>query len=362
MITADMPIRIGTKTAKNRITMAPTVKFVAGEDGMVTDFFVRHYALRARHGCGFICVEATCITPEGRLSPSQLGLWDDAQIEGHRRIADACHQYGALVVPQIHHGGMGTHPACGPMVGPSAGKWRFGPVEADVKELSKAEIGRIVGLYRDAAVRAQKAGYDGVQLHACHNYLINNFASAANQRTDEYGGSPENRARFGCEIIRAIREACGADFVISARVSGMDPTVEESVAVARCYVEAGCDYLQVSNGLASQEALEHDDSLPYNRVASLGVRLHEVFRGVVPVSCVNGLRTPEQVKYLLENELVDTVDLACGLLADPAFTEAILTGADYHRCLSCPRCSWGPGGNHRCPAMLKRGVDEWDNL
>lgn len=362
MSIANTPIRIGKKEAKNRITMAPTVKFVAGQDGMVTEFFVRHYALRAKHGCGFICVEATCITPEGRLSDSQLGLWSDEQIEGHKRIADACHAYGALVVPQIHHGGLGTFPTCGPAVGPSDMKWRFGPMERDVHGLTKDEIKRIVGLYVDAAVRAQKAGYDGVQLHACHNYLINNFASDANRRTDEYGGSPENRARFGCEIIDGIRKACGEDFIISARVSGMDPTVEDSILVAEQYVKAGCDYLQVSNGFASQDGLAHDESLPYNVVASLGVRLHEHFRGIVPVSCVNGLRTPEQINYLLDNDLVDTVDLACGLLADPALTEAVLSGAAYHKCLSCKRCSWGPGGNHKCPAMLKRGVDEWQYL
>ena len=92
----DTPIRIGKRECKNRITMAPTVKFTAGGDGMVTDFFVSHYELRARHGCGLICVEATAVSPEGRLSPDQLGLWEDAQIEGHRRITEACHRHGRL--------------------------------------------------------------------------------------------------------------------------------------------------------------------------------------------------------------------------------------------------------------------------
>ena len=108
MAKATDPIVIGKRTAKNRVTMAPTVKFIAGEDGKVTEDFVAHYAERAKHECAFICVEATCITPEGRLAPSQLGLWEDGQIEGHKRLTDACHEYGALVVPQIHHGGVGT--------------------------------------------------------------------------------------------------------------------------------------------------------------------------------------------------------------------------------------------------------------
>ena len=359
MAKATDPIVIGKRTAKNRVTMAPTVKFIAGEDGKVTEDFVAHYAERAKHECAFICVEATCITPEGRLAPSQLGLWEDGQIEGHKRLTDACHEYGALVVPQIHHGGVGTHPACGSAVGPSALVRESFRRKQEIKELSREDIKRIVGLFADAAVRAQKAGYDGVQLHACHSYLINDFASAVNKRGDEYGGSPEGKARFGCEIIRAVREACGEEFIISARVSGCDPTVEEATEIAGYYVKAGCDYLQVSSGVAGLEDVPHDESLPYNKIASLGVRMHEKFRGVVPVSLVNGIRTPEQVRYLLENDLIDTVDLACGLLADPAFTEAILEGKPYEKCRSCRGCGFGPIHNHLCPAMVARGADEF---
>ena len=359
MTTPDMPIRIGTKVLKNRITMAPTVKFTAGTDGIATDFFAGHYGLRARHGCGLICVEATAVSPEGRLAPSQLGLWDDGQIGGHRKIAEACHAYGALVIPQLHYGGLGTHPECGPLTSPTAVLWRSGKGEAMAKELTVPEIRRIVRCFISAAVRAQRAGYDGVQLHGCHSYLINDFASRVNQRADEYGGSAENRARFGCEIIRSIREACGRDFLVSVRVSGCDPTVEESIGTAECYVKAGCDFLQVSTGIQDISALPHDESLPYNRAAALGVAFHEHFRGAVPVSLVNGIRTPEQVRWLLANDLTDTVDLACGLLADPAFSEAILNGTPYVKCFSCKKCGWGPGHPHPCPALLRRGDEEW---
>ena len=358
MTTVNMPIKIGKRICKNRITMAPTVKFNAGEEGIVTDFFVRHYSLRARSGCGLVCVEATAVSPEGRLFPSQIGLWNDDQIEGHRKIVEACHPYGVLIIPQLHYGGLGTHPDCGPLTSPTAVKWKRGNSELMAKELTVPEIHRIEQCFIDAAIRAKAAGYDGVQLHGCHSYLINDFASAVNQRTDEYGGSTENRARLGCEIIEGIRKACGEDFIISIRTSGCDPTVEESIGIAEYYVKAGCDYLQVSNGIQDVSGLPHDESLPYNRVASLGVKFHEHFKGIVPVSLVNGIRTPEQVYYLLENELIDTVDLACGLLADPAFSEAILEGKPYVRCFSCPRCAWA---DHKriCPALKKRGNEEW---
>ncbi len=360
MSTPDMPIRIGTKTCKNRITMAPTVKFTAGDDGVVTDFLVRHYGLRAQHDCGLICVEATAVSPEGRLAPSQIGLWNDGQTEGHRKIVEACHQYGALVIPQLHYGGLGTHPDCGQLTSPTAVRWHQWGRDVMAKELTVPEIHRIEQHFVDAAVRAREAGYDGVQLHGCHSYLINDFASAVNRRSDEYGGSTENRARFGCEIISGIREACGEDFMISVRISGCDPSVEESLGTGECYVKAGCDYLQVSNGIQDVGGLPHDDSLPCNRVAALGVAFHDHFKGVVPVSLVNGMRTPEQVRWLLENDLIDTVDLACGLLADPAFTEAILNGTQYMKCFSCRRCGWGPGHPHVCPALAKRDDETWE--
>lgn len=352
------PIKIGTKTIKNRITMAPTVKFYAGEDGIATEEFARHYEERAAHGCGLIVVEATAVTPDGRLSPSQLGLWCDEQIEGHKKITDAVHKHGALVIPQLSHAGLGTFPMCGKAVGPCDTLWNNGFRETEAHGLTVDEINKVVQQFADAAVRAQKAGYDGIQLHACHAYLINDFASNVNNREDEYGGSVENKARFGSEIIAAIRKACGEDFIISARISGADPTVEEANTVAECYVAAGCDYLQVSCGIGEFKDIELDESVPYNKIAALGVLMHDHFKGHVPVSTVNGLRTVEMVKYMFDNDLIDTVDLGCGLLADPAFTEAILDGAPYTKCYNCPACAYGPMHSHRCPAAKVRGVDE----
>ena len=356
------PIKIGTKICKNRITMAPTVKFATDDSGLVTDEFVAHYEERAAHGCGLIVVEATCVDKTARLHPTQLGLWNDEQIEGHKKIADAAHKYGALIIPQIHHGGLGTHPECGPLTSPTKVKWNSGFAESEAVEMTKDDIKRTIQNFIDAAVRAQKAGYDGVQLHACHAYLINDFASNVNKREDEYGGSVENKARFGCEIIEGIRKACGEDFIISARISGADPTIEESLEVAECYVKSGCDYLQVSCGIGEFNMMPHDESLPYNRIAALGVLMHEHFKGRVPVSTVNGFRDVEKVRYMFENDLIDTIDLACGLLADPAFSEAILNDAPYVKCFNCPACGFGPGHSHSCPAMKLRGAKEFASM
>jgi NADPH2 dehydrogenase len=345
------PIRIGTKIVPNRITFAPTVKFDwTDTSGIAIERFARHYEDRAKGGAGLICVEATCIDPEGRLAPSQLGLWEDTQTEGHRAIVDACHKHGTVMIVQIHHAGYNTHPECGPAKGPSIVKWRDRTTEA----LTLDEIHKIREQFIEAAVRAQKAGYDGVQLHACHAYLLNQFFSPnINLRTDEYGGNTENRARLACEIIRGIRQACGNSFIISARVPGAEPTLEEAWKIADYLIEAGADYLQVSNGIGPDETKE-PEGLPYNHIAWLGTQMHEYVKGRVPVSVVNGILTPELANYIIDNALADTIDSARALLADPAWSKAVTDGSDYVECRQCKRCFWSPMLPHKCPAVAER--------
>ena len=347
-------IVIGGVTLKNRLTMAPTVKFdYAGADGKVTEKHIEHYRDRAAHGCGLICVEATAVTPDGRFGECHMGLWEDAQIEGHKKITDACHQYDVPVIIQINHTGITSNPQCGPAIGPSAVPTRNGALS---KEMTMDEIHRMQKAYQEAAIRAKKAGYDGVQLHGCHSYLINQFASKkTNLRTDEYGGSVENRARFGAEIIRMVKEACGKDFMVSVRTTGAEPDVETAIAIAEEYVKADCDYLQVSTGIEWDDPTLKEEGEPYNLIVKMGVKFHEHFRGKVPVSCVNGILEPELARYLIENELVDTVDLGRAVLADPAFCEAVLTGSSFVKCFNCPAgCQYGPGKPHKCPAEIRR--------
>jgi 2,4-dienoyl-CoA reductase-like NADH-dependent reductase (Old Yellow Enzyme family) len=348
---AAEPIRIGTKLVKNRITFAPTVKFDWTDDtGIAIDRFRRHYEDRAKGGAGLICVEATCVEKAGRLAPSQLGLWEDGQIPGHRAIVDACHPWGTVMLVQLHHAGSAAHPDCGPAIGPSAVERRG----RACGELTKERIREIAAAFIAAAERARAAGYDGVQLHGCHSYLINQFISpAANLRTDEYGGSIENRARFGCEILRGIREKCGPDFILSVRHSAAEGSLEECCAIADLYTAAGADYLQISDGIGPSTA-EYPEGYPYNRVCWMGIQVHEYMRGKVPVSVVNGILTPDQARALIDGGLADTVDSARALLADPAWARAVTDGADCVPCRNCRVCFWSPFMPHRCPAVKQR--------
>jgi len=347
----NTPIKIGSITIKNRITYAPTVKFDwTDTSGIPNERFARHYEERAEGGAGLIVVEATCVTPTGRLAPSQLGLWDDVQIPGHRAIVEACHKHGAAVLVQIHHGGYNTHPECGLSKGPSVVSWREHLTEA----LTHEEIAVIRGQFVEAAVRAKKAGYDGVQLHACHGYLINQFVSpTVNLRTDEYGGITENRVRFGCEIISGIHKACGSDFIVSARTTCAEPTLDEAWSIADAYMDAGVDYLQVSSGIGP-DVMDYPEGLPYNRFLWAGTRMHSHVNGRVPVSVVNGILEPELARFLIEEGLTDTIDSARALLADPKWSRAVTEDAGYVKCRNCKVCFWSPHMPHKCPAVSER--------
>lgn len=389
-------IKIGGFTLKNRITFAPTVKFeLTDETGLVTDALIEHYRERAKGGTGLICVEATAVLPGGRFGKNHMGLWDDVQINGHKDIVSAVHEYGAVCIIQLNHVGYSANSECGPAVGPSTMTKQgfFGPYETH--GMTTDELHDMQKAYVDAAVRAQKAGYDGVQLHCCHGYLINQFMSVENNlRTDEYGGSPTNRARFATEIIKDIREKCGDGFLISVRTSGFEPTVEDAILMAEEYVAAGAQYLQVSTGMtdlkdmpdykvkiaptdgmksadlqleatsdektvSEEQAREAHGEIAggylcIDKVNALGIKFKEHFGDRVPVSCVGGLKTPEHVKFLIEGDFVDTVDVARAILADPDFANACLGKSSYVPCYSCERCQYGPFTKHTCPAGLKK--------
>ncbi|MCR4960440.1 MAG: NADH:flavin oxidoreductase [Lachnospiraceae bacterium] len=349
------PITINKTVLKNRITFAPTVKFdYAGEDGKATSKHIEHYKERAMGGAGLIVVEATAVTPGGRFGKNHMGLWEDSQIPGQREITEACHEHDTPVIIQLNHVGVGANPECGPAIGPSEHTNWHGTV---ARAMTISEIKDMERSFVDAALRAKDAGYDGIQLHGCHGYLINQFVTKnVNKRDDEYGGSVENRARFGANIIRDIRKECGDDFLISIRTVGADPDIEDCILVAEEYVKAGCDYLQVSHGMGEIAKASDFATDKYNTICALGVKFHEHFKGRVPVSCVNSLFTPDDIKYLIENDLCDTVDLARAILADPAFPKAVLEGGEYTPCFKCKACQYGPFTAHKCPAAFKRGV------
>lgn len=260
-------LNLGAKQARNRLWMPPMCMYnVTEQDGVPTPWHVVHYASRAQGGFGTVIVEATAVEARGRLSTNDLGLWDDSQIEGHRAIVDAVHAGGALAGVQLGHGGrksgtapwrpdvtkarQGTLPGWD-LIGPSAIAY---PGHAVPRELTTQQVRGLVTAFVDAAARAVEAGYDVIELHGAHGYLLHEFLSPlSNHRDDEFGGSVEGRRRLLLEVARAVRGAIGPDRVLDVRLSATDwaeggLTGEDTAELARELVGAGVDVVHVSTG------------------------------------------------------------------------------------------------------------------
>ena len=213
--------RIKNLTLKNRIVMPPMCLYCAPENGMATRWHIIHYATRAVGGAGLIIVEASGISPEGRLSSNDLGIWDDAHIEGLSEIVRAVHECGARIGIQLNHGGRKCKAAGVEIEAPSPIPYEEG--DAVPKEVSKGDIEETVKEFVNAAVRAEKAGFDLIQIHAAHGYLLNEYLSPlTNHRADEYGGSPENRVRFLGAVLDEVRNVWPEEKPIEVRITAED--------------------------------------------------------------------------------------------------------------------------------------------
>ena len=329
--------------------MPPLVCFKFGNtrDGIVVQKNIDHYEQRAKAGTGLIVVEATCVSADGKLAPTQLGIWSDEYIDGLSKIAKACHKHGSVVTIQIHHGGFNTHSDCGEKISSSPWKVR----DKTSRMLSIKEIKKIQQDFVAAATRAQLAGFDGVQIHGCHSYLLNSFSShLVNKRTDEYGGNAENRTRFACDIIKNIRKNCGKDFIIDIRMAGNDPTPEIGVENAQYYINAGVDMLSVSAGIGSMENVALPEDFPFEKIAWLGVNIKKHYPDIT-VAGVYGINTQEQAAQYAE--YVDIVSVGRAMLADGDWSDSVLNDKPIALpCIRCKFCKWFRD-HEKCPA--KRG-------
>jgi NADPH2 dehydrogenase len=353
-------ISIRNSKIKNRIVMPPMVcPGFTGEDGLFTLKNVERYRDRARGGVGLIIIEATCINKTGRLSPTQLGLWSDDQVKGFSRIANSCHEFDAKVLAQIHHAGLAV--ASGVTEDPVAPSDFQGLSRSNQKirarALTSAEIAVIQDEFVAAAVRARKAGLDGVELHGAHGYLISQFFSPlVNKREDDYGGGLVNRTRFATEIIAKIRRAVGPDFIISCRMGCDEPDLESSIQIAQILEKAGVDMLHISTGMTTYIAGDIVDvAVPkyfhFNSIVYRGTLLKEQVK--VPVIIVNGIRTPLEADYLVEKRLTDFVAIGRGLLVDPEWANKGQKYLQVTPCLRCKSCAYrNPPGT--CPQFKRK--------
>lgn len=237
---------------KNRIVMAPMCMYTAKDDGLATEWHKIHYATRAIGGVGLIIQEATGVESRGRISDKDLGIWDDSQVENLKKIVETCKSYGAVMGIQLGHAGRKCEIQSLETIAPSP--ISFNEDYKIPKEMTKEDIKEVMESFRKASKRCLEIGYDIIELHGAHGYLINQFLSPlTNKRTDEYGGSLENRARFLKEVVKAIREIWPKEKAIILRISAEDYIKEgnhpEDLAnIINLVKEDGIDIINVSSG------------------------------------------------------------------------------------------------------------------
>jgi NADPH2 dehydrogenase len=251
-------VKIKDMCVKNRIVMPPMCNYMSDKTGLANDWHLVHYASRAVGGAGLIIQEATGVEDAGRISSKDLGLWNDEQGERLKRIVDIVHKNGALIGIQLNHAGRKSEVEYLEPVAPSA--IPFSSKYRQPRELSQAEINAVIEKFATAARRAVTAGYDVIEIHAAHGYLINQFLSPlSNSRRDNYGGSPENRVRLLGQVVTAIRAEIPPDMPIIVRVSAHDyeeggNTPEDIAAMINMVKDRGIDIVHVSSGAVTPTA------------------------------------------------------------------------------------------------------------
>ncbi len=336
------PTRIGRMELRNRMVMAPMVTNYAYEDGSVTERLRAYHEERARGGVGLIIVEAAYVHPSGRGFQNEVGIYSDKLIPGLRRLVRAVHAHGAKIAAQLYHGGrQTTSDVTGqPIVAPSP---LPDPTKGETpRELSKDEIGGLVRAFAEAARRAKAAGFDAVEIHGAHGYLIDEFLSPhANKRTDEYGGPLENRMRFPLEVVRAVRQAVGPDFPVTYRMSADEKvagglTLDETRPFAMRLEQEGINALHVSAGVYESAVwIIQPMYLPRACLADLAQGIKSVVK--IPVIAVGRINDPEVAETLLAEGKADLIAFGRELLTDPDMPRKVTEGRldEVRRCIAC---------------------------
>jgi 2,4-dienoyl-CoA reductase-like NADH-dependent reductase (Old Yellow Enzyme family)/thioredoxin reductase len=345
------PGYIGSMYLKNRIIMSPLGSRLTDRNGAVTDNMVEFYATRAKGGTGAIIVEATGITyPEAVGSPNHLRLSDNSYIPGHALLVERIHESGAKAIAMLWHAGINKRALEGVQpVGPSA---ILNPNTGLVpRELTINDIVELENQFAAAALRAKTAGYDAIELHGGHGYLLSSFVSpATNRRQDRYGRNFEGRIRFPLETVQAIREKVGPDFPIMMRINGCDfikggITLDQSTAFAERLEAAGVSGIDVSAGVYGSldtmiEPIQYKEGWKAYLAGTIKKKVS------IPVISVGVYRSPENVEKALRQGAADFIALGRELLCEPDWVRKVASGDSHLRkCISCNACFTRIGRN-----------------
>ena len=352
---------IGSIVIKNRLIMTAMGVGIGSPSGKATEEFIRFYEERAKGGAGLIITEITRVNDvHGCGEYDQLSLASDETIESFTGLADAIHQHDSKIFVQLHHPGRESHLVLNPKVDYLVSSMSVPSYVAPepTRALTTEEVESLVKDFGKAAQRAKWAGIDGVEIHAAHGYLIQQFLSRFdNHRTDKYGGTPENRRRFLMEIIAEVQKVCGKDYPISVRLSsseflenmyGESLTLEDTIADAKACEAAGVALLNISAGTHMTgntivEPTTYDQGWKIPLAAAIKREVG------IPVAATGVIRDPAFAEQILENGDVDYIAMGRSWLADPEWGVKAVEGRedDIRPCLGCMYC-FETAGNNLC--------------
>ena len=319
------PYTINKTTIKNRTVFAPVATVSCSKDGIISEKLLNYYEERAKDSTiGLSIVEHSYVHQLGRSKFGQISISKDEDLEGLTKLADIFHKYNNNVIIQITHCGFqknieedaydGYSLSPSPIYNPRS--------EKTSKEMTLEEIDEVVESFKNAALRAQKAGFDGIQIHGAHGYLLNQFYSPLrNKRTDEYGGTLENRVRLHLRIIKAIKEVCNEDFIISLRLGALDyqeggNDLKDAIEASILFEKAGLHMLDVSGGVNGY-GLAYLKQLPYGYFVDVTKEIKKHIN--IPVVSAGGFRTLEGLEVLIKDNYLDGISFATSILQDPHF-------------------------------------------
>jgi len=356
------PIKINGMVLKNRFVRTATAERMSPPNGEFTREMVKLYVRLARGGVGLIITGHAYIHPLGKADRRMTGIYKDGLVPALKKLVKEVHKFKTKIVMQINHCGGRRDRDVGEEspIGPSTVEYK--PLEIVSREMDAGEIEEVIDLFARAAGRVKDAGFDGVQIHSVHGYLINQFLSPiTNKRRDSWGGSLDNRMRFLREVYRRVRETVGKDFPVLAKIPAGDfveggLTVREACEVAKKLSQLGIDAIELSGGLAGSRYRKGRKDLGWMRREAYFKPYSEMVKKVtsVPIILVGGLRKPETMIKILEEGAADLIGLARPLIREPDLPNRSRRGdLKKAECVSCSNCS-GPSGREPTKCRFKK--------
>lgn len=351
------PTSICEMELRNKIVMPAMVSNFALKDGQVSDRLIAYYEARAKGGVGLIIVEATYVHPSGKGFRCGVGIYKDELVPGLKRLVDAVHRNGAKIAIQLYHAGRQTSAKVTgrPVLAPSV--VTFSPNDDVPKELSREEIDELTKAFRDAALRAKKAGFDAVEIHGGHGYLLNQFLSPyTNKRTDLYGGSLENRLRFPLNVIQEVRETVGENFPIIFRLSAEEGvegglTLNETRLIAKELVRGGVNALHITAGIRETgEMITPPMAVPQGCYIEYAASIKEAIDSKVPVISVGRIKDLALADKTINKGKADLISMGRALIADPELPGKVMR-EEFDQIRKCIGCNEG------CIGRLSKNLD-----